>query len=57
MNKAVSWYSYKGKQVGQGKEAAKRFLKENPEIANEIEKVLPQNAGLIEEDTPPTEEA
>ena len=57
VDKAGSWYSYKGKQVGQGKEAAKRFLKENPEIANEIEKVLRQNAGLIEEDTPPTEEA
>ncbi len=37
INKAGAWYSYKGDRIGQGKEKARNFLKENPEIAAEIE--------------------
>lgn len=37
VDKAGSWYSYKGERIGQGRENCKVFLKENPEIRNEIE--------------------
>jgi recombination protein RecA len=37
VEKSGSWYSYNGQKIGQGKENAKEYLKENPEIANEIE--------------------
>jgi recombination protein RecA len=36
INKSGSWYAYKDQKIGQGKENAKIFLKENPEIAKEI---------------------
>ena len=37
VDKSGSWYSYKGERIGQGRENAKTFLKENPEICDEIE--------------------
>ena len=37
VNKSGSWYSYNGQRIGQGRENAKQFLKENPELSNEIE--------------------
>lgn len=37
INKAGAWFSYNGNKIGQGRENAKEFLKNNPEIANEIE--------------------
>ena len=36
INKSGSWYAYKDQKIGQGKENAKVFLKENPEISQEI---------------------
>ncbi len=40
VDKAGAWYSYNGDRVGQGKENAREFLKDNPEIAADIEKRL-----------------
>ena len=40
IDKAGAWYSYNGDRIGQGKEKVRVFLKENPEIANDIEKKL-----------------
>ena len=40
VDKAGAWYSYNGERIGQGKENARQFLKDNPQIADEIEKVL-----------------
>ena len=40
IDKAGAWYSYNGDRIGQGKEKVRTFLKENPEIANDIEKKL-----------------
>ncbi|MES1927572.1 recombinase RecA [Salinisphaera sp. T31B1] len=40
VEKAGSWYSYNGDRVGQGKDNARQFLKDNPEIAAEIETAL-----------------
>ena len=38
IEKAGAWYSYKGERIGQGKDNVRIFLKENPKIADEIEK-------------------
>src|SRR6202042_3620620 len=40
VRKAGAWYTYEGDQLGQGKENARNFLKENPDTANEIEKKI-----------------
>jgi recombination protein RecA len=37
VDKSGSWYSYNGDRIGQGKDNVRGFLKENPEIAQEIE--------------------
>ncbi|MDH3742759.1 MAG: recombinase RecA [Hyphomicrobiales bacterium] len=49
VEKSGSWYSYNGERVGQGRENAKTFLKENPDIADSIENAIRANAGLIAE--------
>jgi recombination protein RecA len=40
VRKAGAWYTYDGDQLGQGKENARTFLKQNPDVANEIEKKI-----------------
>lgn len=40
IGKAGAWYSYKGEKIGQGKDNARHYLKEHPEIAAEIEKAV-----------------
>ncbi len=47
VEKSGAWFSYNSERLGQGRENAKTFLKENPKFANEIELALRQNAGLI----------
>ena len=47
IEKAGSWYSYKDIRLGQGKESARNYLKENPEVANEIEKIIRANSGMF----------
>jgi recombination protein RecA len=49
IEKSGSWFSYDGQRVGQGRENAKLFLKQNPEISHKIETAIRQNAGLIAE--------
>ncbi|HPF47744.1 MAG TPA: recombinase RecA, partial [Emcibacteraceae bacterium] len=48
VEKSGSWYSYNSQRIGQGRENAKRFLEENPELADEIEKSVRTNAGVID---------
>jgi len=43
VNKSGSWFSYNGQRIGQGRENAKQYLKENPEIAKEIETKIREN--------------
>ena len=50
IEKSGSWYSYDSQRIGQGRENAKTFLKENPEIFAQIESAIRTNAGLIAED-------
>jgi len=40
VQKSGAWYEHEGKKIGQGREAAKQFLKDNPKIASEIEKKI-----------------
>jgi recombination protein RecA len=49
VDKSGSWFSYGSQRIGQGRENAKKFLKDNPAIANEIEDAIRKNAGLISE--------
>ncbi len=49
IEKSGAWYSYKGEKIGQGKENAKQYLKNNSNIAAEIEMAIRANAGLISE--------
>ncbi len=47
MEKAGSWFSYDGQRIGQGRENVKKFMRENPEIAEKLEKQIRAEAGLI----------
>ena len=46
VEKSGSWFSYNSQRIGQGRENAKTFLKSNPEIADEIEAKIREQAGL-----------
>ncbi|RFB04233.1 recombinase RecA [Parvularcula marina] len=50
VEKSGSWYSYNSERIGQGRDNAKTFLKDNPDIAAEIEHQVRKNAGLIADD-------
>ncbi|MEQ1672583.1 MAG: DNA recombination/repair protein RecA, partial [Hyphomicrobium sp.] len=47
VEKSGAWLSYDGNRIGQGRENAKQFLKDNPKIADTIERAIRANAGLI----------
>ena len=47
VEKSGSWFSYSGERIGQGRENAKTFLRQNPDMANSIEATIRSNAGLI----------
>jgi len=47
VEKSGAWFSYDGQRIGQGRENAKAFLAQNPDMANKIEAQVRQNAGLI----------
>jgi recombination protein RecA len=53
VEKSGSWFSYKGERIGQGRENAKQFLKENQDIAAKMEAEVRKTLGLI----PPAEKA
>jgi recombination protein RecA len=46
VRKSGAWYTYEGDQLGQGKENARNFLRDNPDLANEIEKKLKEKLGI-----------
>ncbi len=57
VDKSGAWFSYEGDRLGQGRENAKQFLRDNPKIANEIEMAVRESAGLIVEKMLTEEEA
>jgi len=46
VRKSGAWYTYDGDQLGQGKENARNFLRDNPDVADEIEKKLKEKLGV-----------
>ena len=61
IEKAGAWFSYNGEKIGQGRENAKIFLREHPEVADEIERKIRADAGhltteMIGDDEPSSEE-
>ena len=46
VRKAGAWYTYEGDQLGQGKENARAFLRDNPDLANELEKRIKEKLGV-----------
>jgi len=46
VEKSGSWYSYDSQRIGQGRENAKQFLSDNPEMADTIEAAIREAAGL-----------
>jgi recombination protein RecA len=49
VEKSGSWFSHDSQRIGQGRENAKAFLRNNPDIASRIEAAIRQNSGLIAE--------
>jgi len=47
VEKSGSWFSFDSERIGQGRENAKAYLKEHPEMAETIERAIRQNAGLL----------
>ena len=47
VEKSGAWYAYNGERIGQGREQARKFLKDNPKVANEIEKKIRDNANTV----------
>jgi recombination protein RecA len=55
IRKSGAWYTYEGDQLGQGKENARQFLRDNPDVAAEIEKRIKEKLGVqasLDADTP-----
>ncbi len=46
VRKSGAWYTYEGDQLGQGKENARAFLRDNPDLANELEKRILEKLGI-----------
>ena len=57
IEKSGSWYSYNSERIGQGKENARQWLKDNPKVAQELIKKIMEKSGVINErmlDTTPS---
>ncbi len=49
VEKSGAWFAYDGQRIGQGRENAKQFMKDHPEVAAKLENQIRQNAGLVAE--------
>ena len=56
INKSGAWYAYDGSKIGQGRENAKQYLKDNPEICSDIENKVRAYYGLLSDGSENTEE-
>jgi recombination protein RecA len=57
VRKAGAWYTYEGDQLGQGKENARGFLRDNPDLADELEKKIKEKLGVGPRVDTPAEDA
>jgi len=55
VEKSGAWYAYNGEKIGQGKDNAREFLRENPDLAREIENRIRETLGVAALNVPPTE--
>jgi recombination protein RecA len=55
IKKSGAWFTYEGTQIGQGRENARQFLLDNPDVALDIEKRVRDSLGLVPQE--PTGEA
>jgi recombination protein RecA len=46
LEKSGAWYAYNGEKIGQGRDNAREFLRENPELAREIENKIREQIGI-----------
>ena len=46
LEKSGAWYAYNGEKIGQGKDNAREFLRENPEVAREVENKVREHMGI-----------
>lgn len=51
VDKSGAWYSFEGQKIGQGKEAARQYLKDHPDVADKIESAIRGNSDLVSEVT------
>ena len=57
INKSGAWYAYNGEKIGQGRENAKLYLREHPDVMKEVDRKVREQYGLIEaQDEPQTSE-
>ncbi len=47
VEKSGAWFSYDGQRIGQGRENAKQFMKDNPEVAKKLENAILQQSGIV----------
>lgn len=52
LEKTGTWYSYKGERLGQGRENVKKLLKENAEVADELDREIRKKVGLLPKEPP-----
>jgi len=52
VEKSGAWYSYKGERIGQGRENARQFLKDNPEVRKKLDMELRKALGLVRAEVP-----
>ena len=62
INKSGAWYAYEGSKIGQGRENAKQYLKDNPQVCEQVSAKVREHYGLgagrrEEDDAPKKEEA
>ncbi|MCC8049234.1 MAG: recombinase RecA [Clostridiales bacterium] len=57
INKSGAWYAYQGNKIGQGRENAKLYLREHPDVMEEVDRKVRQHYGLIEADEEEAEDS
>ncbi|WP_159614773.1 recombinase RecA [Glutamicibacter sp. JC586] len=57
VKKSGAWFTYDGDQLGQGKENARRFLRDNPDLSDELERQILQKLGVLPKDEVEEDEA
>lgn len=57
IEKSGAWFSYNDAKIGQGRENAKQYLEENPDVADTIEKAIHEHYGIVDNKDIPVEEA